>query len=1055
MNFLFKQAILHLTKSHIMRFGSRSRLVPFFLLVFAYLDGVLATSTFSVTVAFGAGETFALGELASTIETCQGSSVSFAALSSKLQIECVHKLISQSAVCEENAGVVFCNIGGVSINIAGELSFGCGTSLNPVCPFVDPLLTGVLPSDAACAPQAVSGFVGSSCYASGFCLVKTEGSAVTEFGDFCPDSSSGEYCCMAGATRDGSVFDPGSGTGLGLGYVREIDYLADMSFKIDYVVLPPAQLTIKVEVPYVTSSSSMDHTEDGVTHTVPACPTTYLIDFTEPIESDPWSPSSRTPWLPLTHLPHADQVGQYRSSCSNADFGALSDEAAFVTNFKFPDEAGAGGLTYGNVPTPDESVWNSSQGTQTVGIPYGANTFWKLDTPVANRVNYTSGSYDLIKTYSKCKRYSDGTRLVNKIIEPEPMYINGVPYDVETYSWDMSICQVGFHGRDCRASNKPQTYAKTCAKVPVTFSISPLAVSHVTSTAADSDVVSKAYLQSVTSNSGTCSTGSENIVITINLLMMTTDYTIVTDSVHDLLEPQKILSEVHADQLNIDLQPDATFVSTAEFLKANPSVAPGVYYLKRQDISVGSVAIYSHKIVIVTKCYNTGFNAATKKRAYASAFATDVAVAGYIRLDLEVMISRQEGGKDVKNTMNLRILSKEETFTLTSIDEITQEAVTAKQELYGSYEVAKSDTSEASTDALSGSIKLFGGDQICSKHQVIGYDGQVANLIPNAVGACLLTATASANPLKGTTIKYRTPGMQEAAEYVFGCEVTGGGWIDVSTATYTEGVYVFNAPVTMTDNPIDQSFWFVLKEKMNSAFPFPSGENLSDRFGVGLMYYNGTEKTQNVFKSDQMQISSATRVSQLADASHMDAGCSNTAGNLKAACNLVCFDLVDGLLTNTQEDRAVLVHHVSVATLATEADSTAADKFSATSKRHRRLLLETVSPLVRSPLVRSLPDVESSGANKISSASLTVGSRTAHMDPLIHNATANDFHEAGVMGGILGTWLSIGVVVLMVFFITQCTDCCGGIAAVYKRRSSKKTQPEGGGKMYGNDLHRR
>ena len=77
------------------------------------------------------------------------------------------------------------------------------------------------------------------------------------------------------------------------------------------------------------------------------------------------------------------------------------------------------------------------------------------------------------------------------------------------------------------------------------------------------------------------------------------------------------------------------------------------------------------------------------------------------------------------------------------------------------------------------------------------------------------------------------------------------------------------------------------------------------------------------------------------------------------------------------------------------------------------------------------------------------------MDPLIHNATDNDFHEAQVMGGILGTWLFIGVVVLMVFFITQCTDCCGGIAAVYKRRSSKKTQPEGGGKMYGNDLHRR
>ncbi|MFB1019457.1 MAG: hypothetical protein QMC37_04375, partial [Flavobacteriales bacterium] len=266
-------------------------MVTLFLLVFVYIDVVSAANTFSVKVGFGADETFALGELASTIETCQGTSASFAALSSKLQIECVHKLITPAAVCEANSGVVFCAIGGVSINIATELTFECGNSLvmdvlTPVCPFSDPLLTAVLPSDAACASQAVSGFVGSDCYTSSFCLVKTEGTAVTEFGDFCP-SSSGEYCCMAAATRDTSAFDPGSGTGSGDGYVREIDYVADMSFKIDYVVLPPAQLTIKVEVPYVTSSSSMDHTEDGVTHTVPACPTTYLIDFTEPIESDP------------------------------------------------------------------------------------------------------------------------------------------------------------------------------------------------------------------------------------------------------------------------------------------------------------------------------------------------------------------------------------------------------------------------------------------------------------------------------------------------------------------------------------------------------------------------------------------------------------------------------------------------------------------------------------------------------------------------------------------------------------------------------------------------
>ena len=64
---------------------------------------------------------------------------------------------------------------------------------------------------------------------------------------------------------------------------------------------------------------------------------------------------------------------------------------------------------------------------------------------------------------------------------------------------------------------------------------------------------------------------------------------------------------------------------------------------------------------------------------------------------------------------------------------------------------------------------------------------------------------------------------------------------------------------------------------------------------------------------------------------------------MKSACNLVCFDLAEGLLTDPDGlvDKQVLVHHVSVATVATEAESVTGNKF--TPAKHRRTLLESVA----------------------------------------------------------------------------------------------------------------
>ena len=70
-------------------------------------------------------------------------------------------------------------------------------------------------------------------------------------------------------------------------------------------------------------------------------------------------------------------------------------------------------------------------------------------------------------------------------------------------------------------------------------------------------------------------------------------------------------------------------------------------------------------------------------------------------------------------------------------------------------------------------------------------------------------------------------------------------------------------------------------------------------------------------------------------------GCSDVGGGLKSSCNLVCFTLADGLLTDALglSERDILVHHVSVAQLALTV--LPMHRFAETSGR-RRVLLESV-----------------------------------------------------------------------------------------------------------------
>jgi hypothetical protein len=133
--------------------------------------------------------------------------------------------------------------------------------------------------------------------------------------------------------------------------------------------------------------------------------------------------------------------------------------------------------------------------------------------------------------------------------------------------------------------------------------------------------------------------------------------------------------------------------------------------------------------------------------------------------------------------------------------------------------------------------------------------------------------------------------------------------------TLTNGVYEFPAQLTRMTGTHDSIFWFVQQEELNEMLLDGTNEKISDRFGTGLFYYNSSNGVQVVQKSGQMQLDATTE--KLATA-QLTPGCVTTSGNLKASCNLVCFDLVNGLLSDPtgQDARNVLVHHISVATIA-------------------------------------------------------------------------------------------------------------------------------------------
>jgi len=845
-----------------------------------------AVEVFSVTANFAETNTFALGEFASRLRVCEGAD--FSALPNALKADCVHTLISSSAVCAlSNSSQFECVINGVAVH-TDDISFQC----DGACPLEDPEIAAALaaaaPAAGCAAVTGVAGFAGA-CYPSAYCQVAGEGAPAFagSFGEFCP-SSTGEYCCGASAAR--AVQPP----------------VTDLNFTMHYEVDVPAVLKVTVDVPYVDGDSYVGKAK--------MCPSTYMIDFEDPVASAPagWPSTGRAAWLPLTQYPTADMLGRPRSSCGNYNMSYRND-TEFANHFVFPGaSAHAGRLTYS-----------------------GGNERWAMSAPGGRRVNYTiTTPWD-----GTCQDGASNASLVKRNVEPEPTRMNGESYTVESYEWTMSVCHVT---TNCGDPAKAGQYAKTCARVPAAFSMTPQQVSHVVTTPVSESLESleslesKTFLQSVDALRSDCGDGEERVAVTLSLVMLAKDFSISAKQVHAVLSPAGIFEGPQGSQNETEI------TTVAHFLSTNPQ-AEGVYKLKSTDLSVGSNTLYREKLVILTKCYATGMDALTGRRASPEVFA-DAVAAGDGRVSFDVELGVKRDADTVAHTLSMRILATKETFVLPSADALaTLESEQVVATLYGSYEAAKIDTAGASPGlSLSATPEMGGGGQVCSKHQAAGGDARVSSLTPSRVGACMLSANgvaavaADGSPLRGTSVKYRTPGMQHHATYVFGC-ITD--WIDIAEATLTDGVYEFPGQLTRMKGMHDSVFWFVDNDKLNEMLFTGTGKPLSDRFGAGIFYYNATSGAQVVQKSAHMQLDKIT--SELAP-DQLTSGCVNASGNLMSSCNLVCFDLVAGLLSDPggTRPRSVLVHHESLATVAT-GDKTPANTF---GNGARRMLLQAVQP---------------------------------------------------------------------------------------------------------------
>lgn len=239
----------------------------------------------------------------------------------------------------------------------------------------------------------------------------------------------------------------------------------------------------------------------------------------------------------------------------------------------------------------------------------------------------------------------------------------------------------------------------------------------------------------------------------------------------------------------------------------------------------------------------------------------------------------------------------------------------------------------------------------------------------------------------------------------FGCFQN---WIDLTGLVPVNGVYEFSTYPTPLTNTHAGIYWITKLGALNGdTVDLGAGNTttVKDLFGAGLFYYDSTTKTYANAFSSEMQHPPLL----LGSLPSMEAGCKTTTGFMKSACNLVCFDLVRNLLSDPAGlvERDVIVHHISVATIVNEAESTAVFK-------HRRHLLESVSISSSRTLIGDQSSSESASI-------LTVAAEVKNVsDPIIEKSStsSNDKIEGEKLAGVIVlSILCLFAVVGMAFFL--------------------------------------
>ena len=1058
------------------------------------------------------------------------------------KIDCLHRLVDADMLCDIDAltpEATTCTAyyGGVAhIMILDTLHFKCNgyrkdtgqggfQDVLGVCPLGESDFAGLENIQLASnlgncqADYSILGFTG--CSQSALCALKAdagsdavETSEIIGFGPYCPNQLDGKMCCGQSAARlNGVDFNTIDLFKNGDGIKPGVSHVVDLDVDIQYTISDPARLKVDITVPYVTEETFINISVGNSQYAYKMCPSTYLIDMKDPLEGrvslnrmqqDAVRGSLATAdnWLPLQYLPKADAAGTPRSSCANYDF--TLDEATSVTKMRsYLDYPGStpfedGGVTYdsvmyGAVPsfTKFSTVWGTyiadSDGNGLVPGKGGTQPFWNKGTPADGRITYSTGDWDVVRGWAQCKATYDDAKLVTKTSETDAHIVNGVAYDVDSYSWTFHVCQFGRYGESCGDNDENIiTYAKSCARYPASFALSPQQIADVSVSPVNAAVTAKVFLQSVVGSGNVksgCAAGFERIVITMNLVFFETatdSQLIVDENVHDLVEPKTMFDGATAElPLNV-VAGDTPPINVREFLQGrretSEGIVEGIFVLGEQTVSSEVSNPYRYrKVIMVTKCYDTRFDSTRGTRGNPTKFADVHKDSTTNSIMLESQLIAQNDAETKRTALNLRILASAESFHLPTAEVMEAKEIQATQTVFGSYANARSQSGSGGPNAITDQDPDLRPDtQLCSKHQIDESHAAVAHLSPNSVGACILKnlgqdgITQSILDLAGTTIEYLAVGMRETQSYTYGCF---DDWIDTDGITTQTCNVASNSPkgckndggdvymfpsvakrLTGSDSALAGSYWFVANGDLNTAQisndPVLNPDNLAlhEIFGTGMFLFDYADGVHQYYYrvADQMQLSSADRsaVTQAGTgfassgnkAQSMTPGCDSTSGNMKSACNLVCFNAKRGLLTPTSGSSQLVIHHVSVAEFATVEEAINANTHLSGA---RRRLLETVTVAGSGAVVGNASTPAGMAMFKIQADPRDAAAAAASNSSSTTVTVEDDDDDANVgmiVGIVVGASALIAAIVIAL-------SCCGGSSNRKPRGYSSLEEP--------------